>query len=96
MAPRMNGVAGRRRSRGALAALDPLEELPGQPGDPAGELQVEQARRELGRAHAGAGDQGIQADRIEAERGEHRVGRARARRLGGAPEPAGGRRPGER
>src|SRR6187551_3342201 len=54
----------------ASAALDALEALAGKAGDPALELEIEQPRRQLGGALAGAGDQFVEADRIEAERVE--------------------------
>src|SRR5678815_6054688 len=54
----------------ASAALDALETLAGEAGNAALQLEIEQPRRQLGGALAGAGDQLVEADRIEAERVE--------------------------
>ena len=88
----MNGC----RRRGRSAAFDSLEHLPGQAGDFSRELQIEQARRQLGGAHAGAGDERVEADRVEAEGGEHRVFPVGAPGRRGRARPGRRRRAGER
>ena len=60
-------------SRQSSGPLDPLKALPGQAGDTALELELEQERGQLGGAPARACDQAVEADRVEAERVENRV-----------------------
>ena len=66
----MNGSAPTSTASAASGAFDALEPLPGQPGDAPGELEVEQPGRELGGTLTGAGDELVEADRVEAERVE--------------------------
>ncbi len=77
----MNGSRAAAAAAAGSGPFDALEQLSGQPGDTPGELEVEQPRRELGGALAGAGDQRVEADRVEAERVEQRIFPAAAARL---------------